>query len=135
MDHAEPQSITMGRHRTTVRLEPAIWEALNEIAAREGRTVNELCTELRERWHVSKTRNFTASLRRFVLAYFRTAVAHADPEPGAGRAAVHHALNTVGAPGPSRPAGSPQRKERAPNRLEWTKAAPRACNTSATDSL
>lgn len=136
MSHAEPRSVILGRHRTTVRLEPAIWDALSEIATREGRTVNQLCTELHERWQGHKAQNFTAALRRFVMAYFRKAATRAEPpEPGAGRATVRHALDAVGAPGPSKEAtGLQQHKDHAPKRLARPKRAPQAGNTSATDS-
>ena len=135
MSHAEPRSVILGRHRTTVRLEPTIWDALSEIATREGRTVNQLCTELQERWQGHKAQNFTAALRRFVMAYFRKAAAHAEPEPGAGRAAVRHALDAVGAPDPSKQAtGLKRRKGHAPKRLTLPKTAPGTGNTSVIDS-
>ena len=47
-----------------------MWEALTEIAAREGRTIHEICSTVdRSR----KESTFTSGLRAFILSYFRDA--------------------------------------------------------------
>ncbi|WP_424931493.1 ribbon-helix-helix domain-containing protein [Amaricoccus macauensis] len=48
MDPARPQkhSLTLRGHRTSVSLEPAFWQAFREIAAAEGRALNELAAEI-----------------------------------------------------------------------------------------
>ena len=39
-------SLTLRGHRTSVSLEPAFWEALRELAAERGQTVNALAAEI-----------------------------------------------------------------------------------------
>ncbi|MCH7672966.1 MAG: ribbon-helix-helix domain-containing protein, partial [Proteobacteria bacterium] len=38
------KNVTVGNLRTSLRLESEIWAALDEICAREGLTVHQLCT-------------------------------------------------------------------------------------------
>ncbi len=64
------RNIVIDGRRTSVRLEPQMWDALNEIARREGRTVHEICTEV-DADRVQST--FSASLRVYILSYFRSA--------------------------------------------------------------
>jgi predicted DNA-binding ribbon-helix-helix protein len=40
------RNVTVAGHRTSMRLEPSMWEALEEICRREGRTVHQVCTEV-----------------------------------------------------------------------------------------
>lgn len=56
--------------RTSLRLEPAMWDALEEICRRESCSINEICSLIDEQRHGS-TR--TAALRAFILYYFRAA--------------------------------------------------------------
>lgn len=64
------RNITVAGRRTSIRLEPAMWEALHQICAREGRSLNELATEInRERAQSS----LTAAIRVFLLRYFTAA--------------------------------------------------------------
>src|SRR5579885_538615 len=39
-------NVTVAGRRTSIRLEPAMWQALHEIAAREGKTMHALVTEI-----------------------------------------------------------------------------------------
>ena len=67
--------------RTSMRLEPEVWEALGEICDREGRDLHELIRgvdSLRE-WG-----GRTSAVRVFVLQYFRAAATEA------GHAAASH---------------------------------------------
>ncbi|MGE0154448.1 MAG: ribbon-helix-helix domain-containing protein [Reyranellaceae bacterium] len=65
-----PRNVTVGGRRTSVRLEPETWNALHEIARREGVSVHDVCTIVAQR----RTRSsLTAALRVFVLGYFRAA--------------------------------------------------------------
>ncbi len=68
------RNVVVNGHRTSVRLEPQMWDALREIARREGRTVHAICTEAKRRRGPS---TFAASLRVYILNYFRAA---ATPE-------------------------------------------------------
>lgn len=53
--------------RTSVRLEPEFWAALDDICRREGLTLSDLCHR------IDRTRRtgLTAALRLHVVAYFR----------------------------------------------------------------
>ncbi len=63
-------NVTVDGRRTSIRLEPAMWQALREISAREGKTLHALVTEIeRERAQSS----LTAAIRVFLLDYFRAA--------------------------------------------------------------
>lgn len=62
------RNVTVSGHRTSMRLEPELWDALAEIAAREGRTVNEICTEVDGRRRES---TLTGAIRVFIVTYFR----------------------------------------------------------------
>ncbi|MFD2261477.1 ribbon-helix-helix domain-containing protein [Lacibacterium aquatile] len=58
----------MGRHRTSLRLEPEIWAALFDIALAEGCEASDLVARLRDR--VVKGQ-LSASVRVFVVSYYR----------------------------------------------------------------
>lgn len=64
------RNVTVGNHRTSIRLEPAMWEALHQICRREGKTLHELVTEIeRERAQSS----LTAAIRVYVMTYYKDA--------------------------------------------------------------
>lgn len=65
------KNVTIGGRRTSMRLEPPLWSALEEIAQREGLSVNEICSMVAETRH-SKA-NVTGAVRTFIAAYFRDA--------------------------------------------------------------
>ena len=69
------KNVTVGNLRTSLRLEPEIWEALDEICAREGLTVHQLCT-LVDDYRSGKSR--TSAVRTFTITYFRMAAADID---------------------------------------------------------
>jgi len=62
------RNVRIGRRRTSLRLETAMWDALQEIADRERTSLNELLTGVAAGQSES---SFTASVRVFTLAYFR----------------------------------------------------------------
>jgi predicted DNA-binding ribbon-helix-helix protein len=66
------RNIVVEGHRTSVRLERAMWDALHEIAEREGRTLNELATEISRQRRES---SLTAAIRVFIVLYWRGAAA------------------------------------------------------------
>lgn len=70
------RNVTAKGRRTTIRLEPEMWDALAEIARREGYTQTQLCTLIADGQPLGLS--FTASVRMFILTYFRTA-AHGLP--------------------------------------------------------
>ena len=57
-------------HRTTVRLEPQIWESMTEICRREFCTPHDVCSYVAERrWSHG---SLTSAVRVFIHDYFRT---------------------------------------------------------------
>jgi predicted DNA-binding ribbon-helix-helix protein len=61
------RNVTVAGRRTSMRLEPAMWDALNQICRREGKSLNELVTEIdAERVESS----LTAAIRVHLLRYF-----------------------------------------------------------------
>jgi predicted DNA-binding ribbon-helix-helix protein len=64
------RNVTVDGHRTSIRLEPAMWQALNMVCQRENKTLNELVTI------IARSRNqstLTAGIRVFLLTYFQAA--------------------------------------------------------------
>jgi predicted DNA-binding ribbon-helix-helix protein len=91
------QNVVVDGHRTSMRLEPSMWDALEEIAAREGMTVNTLCSEIRRRLERQAELagtvpnpsevTLTAAVRTFMVCYFRragTEDGHRKASHGAG---------------------------------------------------
>lgn len=79
------RNVIVNQRRTSVRLEQAMWDALAEIARREGATVHEICSRVAAEHRES---SFAAGLRVFILGYFREA---ATPE---GHARAGHGPDT-----------------------------------------
>jgi len=83
------RNVIVGRRRTSLRLEPAMWESLAEICRREDFSLHDLCTLIDRRRHAS---SLTAAIRVFILAYFRAAATED------GHASVGHGTLYGGAP-------------------------------------
>lgn len=64
------RNVTVNGHRTSLRLEHDVWDALEEVCAREGMNMHEVCTMIDARRTGSSR---TAAVRAFVLGYFRAA--------------------------------------------------------------
>jgi predicted DNA-binding ribbon-helix-helix protein len=64
------RNIIVAGRRTSMRLEPEMWDALFEICRREGLSAHDICTAVEARRRAS---SLTAALRVFVVDYFRTA--------------------------------------------------------------
>lgn len=73
------RNVTVNGRRTTIRLEPEMWDALAEIARREGYTQTQLCSRIADGQPPGLS--FTASVRMFILMYFRAA-AHGEASLG-----------------------------------------------------
>ena len=65
------RNITVHGHRTSMRLEPAMWDALIEICRREKLTIHQLCDIVSG--HKAPETSFTAAMRVFAMSYFRAA--------------------------------------------------------------
>lgn len=74
------RNIKLAGRRTSLRLEPEFWDALDEIATREDSNVNALCERIKGRRSAA---NLTAAVRLYVLRYFRIAATEAGHR-GAG---------------------------------------------------
>jgi predicted DNA-binding ribbon-helix-helix protein len=77
------RNVTVSGRRTSIRLEPEMWDGLTDICRREDITQHQLATL------VDRCRNrssLTAKLRVFILAYFRSASTEAGhTQAGHGR--------------------------------------------------
>ncbi|HEV2335314.1 MAG TPA: ribbon-helix-helix domain-containing protein [Stellaceae bacterium] len=63
-------NVVVGGHRTSVRLEPVMWEALHDIAQRLRLTTHDLVTDIdRERTASS----LTAAIRVYIVDFYRAA--------------------------------------------------------------
>ena len=69
------QNVVVNGHRTSMRLEPEMWDALREISLRENMTVNQICTMVNK---VRDRSSLTSAVRVFALAYFRSVAAEQD---------------------------------------------------------
>ncbi|MFV3128098.1 ribbon-helix-helix domain-containing protein [Niveispirillum sp. KHB5.9] len=67
MTEVRKRSVMIAGHPTSVTLEEPFWEALKELAARDGMSVNTLI----ERVDATRTGNLSSALRVHVLAAFR----------------------------------------------------------------
>lgn len=56
-------------HRTSVRLEAVMWQALHEIADRETLSIHQVITIVSRRQH--QNASLTATIRAFLVAYYR----------------------------------------------------------------
>ena len=65
------RNITVLGRRTSVRLEPEMWMALREIAAREQCTMHDICTLISVR--KNPRTSLTGAIRVFLMLYFRAA--------------------------------------------------------------
>lgn len=63
-----PRNVTIRGKRTSMRLEPGFWEAIDEIAAREGLNVDQVFERAAKTPHRG---NLSSAIRVYVLAYFR----------------------------------------------------------------
>jgi predicted DNA-binding ribbon-helix-helix protein len=69
------RNIVVAGHRTSVRLEPVMWDSLRDIAQASGLHLNDLVTEIDRRRTVP---NLTAAIRVYIVDYYRKAAAAND---------------------------------------------------------
>ncbi len=95
------RNVTANRGRTSMRLEPELWDALDEICSRERISLGEVVRRIELRGHQGGR---TSAVRVHVLDYFRRAASDAGH-----RAAGHgDAANTAASQGRGRPRGDAQ---------------------------
>ena len=62
------RNVTIAGRRTSVRLEPAMWRALDEIARTERCSIHDVCARVATSRDAS---SLTAGLRVFLMEYYR----------------------------------------------------------------
>jgi predicted DNA-binding ribbon-helix-helix protein len=65
------RNITLNGHRTSMRLEPAMWNALIEICRREKLSIHQICSMVAQ--HKAIETSFTAAVRVFAMSYYKAA--------------------------------------------------------------
>lgn len=60
------RNIRVGDRRTSIRLEPAFWDLLDEISEREGLSTHDICTRIATR---AIQHGLTGAIRVFLLCY------------------------------------------------------------------
>lgn len=74
-EEKEPRSTLVSRNitvlgrRTSVRLEPEMWNALKDISRREGCSIHDVCSLIQLR--KTKATSLTAAIRVFLMLYYR----------------------------------------------------------------
>ena len=78
------RNVVVDGHRTSVRLEPVMWDALHDIMRRRRMTMHDLVTEIdRDR----SASSLTAAIRVYIVDFYRAAATHdwEVPAPRASR--------------------------------------------------
>lgn len=89
----ESRNVTVAGRRTSMRLEPQMWDALESIARREGMTLNSLCTQVDQR---RREIGLTSATRVFIVSYYRQLVRrHEGEAPGNGPPLARVVLDTI----------------------------------------
>jgi predicted DNA-binding ribbon-helix-helix protein len=73
------RNVVVAGRRTSVRLEPSMWDGLRDIACRRDMTLNDLVTEI-DRYR--GTPGLTAAIRIYIVNFYRNASGmgvHPDP--------------------------------------------------------
>lgn len=70
MSRPVKRSLTLRQHRTSVSLEDEFWQAFRDIAAAEGRPLNDLAAEIDEARGTET--GLATAIRLFVLAHYQT---------------------------------------------------------------
>ena len=65
------RNVTIFGRRTSIRLEPEMWTALNNIAERENCSVHDICSLVYVR--KSSLTSLTAAIRVFLMLYYKAA--------------------------------------------------------------
>ena len=79
------RNIMIDGHRTSVRLEPEMWDGLREICRRERISLHQVCTSVAQK--KEDETSLTAAIRVYVMFYYRMAATedgHAKAGHGLG---------------------------------------------------
>lgn len=63
------RNVVVAGRRTSVRLEPLMWDALQEIAAGQGMNVNQLVTQIKRSGGRS---SLTSAIRVYIVDFYRS---------------------------------------------------------------
>ena len=95
------KNVTILGRRTSVRLEPEMWNALKDISKRERCTIHDICSLI----HIRKRpmTSLTAAIRVFLMLYYRAAATseghvkagHGDFENMKSRARINTDLRSL----------------------------------------
>ena len=88
------RNVTIEGRRTSLRLDPIMWDALDEICHRETITRNRLCETIYKFKHAS---TLTAAIRVFVVNYYRAAATE-EGHASIGHGALYRAVARRGPP-------------------------------------
>jgi predicted DNA-binding ribbon-helix-helix protein len=64
------RNVTVAGRRTSLRIAPEMWDALQEAADRENLNLHEICTAIARR---RNGHSMTAAIRVYLLSYYRAA--------------------------------------------------------------
>jgi predicted DNA-binding ribbon-helix-helix protein len=81
----KPRNVRIEGRRTSLRLEPEYWSALDEIGRRERFALHDLCTFIRRR---DPRRSLASAVRVFVTFYFQELAHHGVEVHAPARVAV-----------------------------------------------
>lgn len=84
------RNVKVSGRRTSLRMEPYIWDSLKEICERERLTLNEICTRIDQRRGEA---NLTASIRVFIVSYYRNAIGSRGFSEGGTSAILRKAMD------------------------------------------
>jgi predicted DNA-binding ribbon-helix-helix protein len=85
------RNVTASGHRTSVRLEPAMWNGLTEICRRERATMHIVCSAIAQQ--KPDDTSLTAAIRVFIMSYYRAAATEeGHAKSGHGQGPANHAV-------------------------------------------
>ena len=84
------RNVFIGPSRTSMRLEPEFWSALEEICHREGCTLSQLVEKIEKACGAASSTSRTSAVRTYAFQYFRDAAT----DPG-HKAAGHGKLGAL----------------------------------------
>ena len=80
-----PRVVHVGVRKTSLRLEPVMWDALAEIATEHGRSVHDVVTEISLNYDAP---NLSAAIRVYIVEFYRDRL-HASAQPPQSDALVN----------------------------------------------
>lgn len=86
------RSVTINGRRTTMRLEPSMWNALRRIAEEHGITVNQLCSKIDD---TRGEMSMTAAVRSYIVSYLQQMPLVSAPQAAAAQP-IDTILETLG---------------------------------------